>query len=202
MSVMGELGEAKKKLWSSFNLKQAGISPRLIVIGIIGVVLLIMGGVFETKSGTKPEAEVSPPAANSAPIAPKAYEDILEAKLGNLLSQVKGAGMVAVNITLENGPAEEYAQNVVKESKTVSEKDTSGGVRTTVESKESKQLLLSKDNGVDRPVVVKEVKPVIKGVLVVAEGAHDSNVKANLVRAVQSVLGIPSYKITVLPQRK
>jgi stage III sporulation protein AG len=115
---------------------------------------------------------------------------------------VKGAGAVAVSVTLENGSAQEYAKNSVKESRTVQERDTAGGVRTTTETKESEQVLLSKENGVDRPVMVREVKPVIKGVLVIAEGAQDSVVKANLTRAVEAGLGVPAYKIQVLPQRK
>ena len=61
---------------------------------------------------------------------------------------------------------------------------------------------MSKESGTDRPVMVRESKPVIKGVLVIADGAHDSLVKANLSKAVETGLGVPPYKITVLPQRK
>ena len=50
--------------------------------------------------------------------------------------------------------------------------------------------------------MVREYKPEIKGVLIVAEGANDSTVKASLTRAVELGLGIAPYKITVLPQRK
>jgi stage III sporulation protein AG len=38
--------------------------------------------------------------------------------------------------------------------------------------------------------------------LVIAEGAADSAVKASLTKAVEAGLGLPAYKITVLPQRK
>ena len=62
--------------------------------------------------------------------------------------------------------------------------------------------LLRQCNGADRPVMVREAKPTIKGVLVIAAGAADSAVKANLTRAVEAGLGIPTYKITVLPLRK
>lgn len=133
---------------------------------------------------------------------PRGYEEALEAKLANLLSQVKGAGAVAVSVTLESGTAQEYAKNTVRESRTTQERDTAGGVRTTIETKESEQVLLSRENGTDRPVMVKETKPAVKGVLVIAEGAGDSAVKASLTRAVEAGLGIPPYKITVLPQRK
>ena len=110
--------------------------------------------------------------------------------------------MVDVNITWENSSTQEHAKNVTKESKTIQEKDTTGGVRSTTETKESEQILVGKENGVDRPVIVREIKPMVKGVLVIAEGAYDSNVKASLTKAVESGLGIPSYKITVLAQKK
>ena len=119
-----------------------------------------------------------------------------------MLSQVKGAGSVAVSITLETGSTQEPGKNTIKESKTIQEKDASGGIRTTTEIKESEQILLSRDNGVDRPIMIRELKPVVKGVLVIADGAYDSTVKANLTKAVEAGMGIPSYRITVLPQRK
>jgi stage III sporulation protein AG len=126
----------------------------------------------------------------------------MEAKLANLLSQVKGAGAVAVSITFEGGSTQEYARNTVRESRTIQERDTAGGTRTTTENKENDQVLLSRENGSDRPVMVREIRPAVKGVLVIAEGAADSTVKASLTRAVEAGLGIPPYKITVLPQRK
>lgn len=97
--------------------------------------------------------------------------------MANILAKVKGAGSVAVSITFENSSTQEHAKNVVKESKVVQKKDTSGGIRTTTETKENEQILMGKENGVDRPVIMREIKPIIKGVLVIAEGAADSTSK-------------------------
>ena len=173
---------------------------KLVWMGLLGVLLIVAGSIFPT-SALQDSGKKAPVPASVAS-APRSYEDILEAKLGNLLSQMKGAGSVAVNITLETGAAQEYAKNVVKEAKTIQEKDTSGGIRSTTESKETESILVSKENGADRPVLLREHKPIIKGVLVMAEGAGDSQIKAQLTKAVEASLGVPSYKITVLPQRK
>jgi len=43
--------------------------------------------------------------------------------------------------------------------------------------------------------------PRISGCVVVAEGARDPVVKTNIYRAVQVLLGIPIYKIEVLPMQ-
>lgn len=201
MSGFSAVVEKAKKIWPAQWIKSGALNMRLVGLGILGVALLIFGGILDSQPA-KSKVEVPAEVAKNTPTQVRNYEEALEAKLANLLSQVKGAGAVAVNITLENGSTQEHAKNITKESKTIQEKDTSGGIRTTTETKETEQILLSKENGVDHPVMVRELKPAIKGVLVIAEGAYDSTVKANLTKAVEAGLGIPAYKITVLPQRK
>ncbi|SMC58909.1 hypothetical protein [Sporomusa malonica] len=199
-SLKGWLSGAKKVVPGQL-LKDGVLNARLIWLGLLGIMLLVVGGVYEPVS-ERPKQYAPVETAKNAPAIGRSYEEALESKLANLLAQVKGAGAVSVSITLETGGMQEHAKNITKETKTVQEKDNTGGIRTTTETKESEQILLSKENGADRPVTVREYKPLIKGVLIVAEGAYDSAVKANLTRAVESGLGIPPYKITVLPQRK
>ena len=190
-----------KKMWPEQLLKDGVLNTRLIWLGILGIILLLAGGILDnliTKPITEAPAEVSRIVVTSN----NSYEETLETKMANILTKVKGAGAVAINITLENSSTQEHAKNVVKESKIIQEKDTSGGIRTTTETKESEQILMGKENGADRPVIAREIKPIIKGVLVTAEGAYDSTVKANLTKAIEAGLGIPSYKITVLTQKK
>lgn len=189
-----------KKIWPNQLIKTSALNPRIIWMGILGLCLLLLGGFWDTQASKVAQNKTPAPVDQVA--TSHTYEEILEAKMTSVLSKIRGAGVVSVNITLESGNVQEPAKNIVKETKTVQEKDTTGGIRTTTETKESSQILLSKENGADRPVMVKEVKPTIKGVLIVAEGAYDSDVKANLTKAVEAGLGIPSYKITVLPQRK
>jgi len=178
-------------------------NAKLVAIGIIGILLVIAGGFFDGKTKeTLPATPLSDTVKVPGNTPQRSVEEALEAKLANLLAQVKGAGSVAVNVTLENSAAADFAKNVTKENKTIQENDNAGGIRTTTESKESEQILMGKENGVDKPVIVRETKPVIKGVLVIAEGATDSTVKSNLTKAVETGLGVAAYKVTVLPQRK
>lgn len=190
-----------KKVMPSQLLKEGALNARLIWLGLLGILLLVIGGIYEP-STMKSKPYVPTETTKSAPVINRSYEEALESKIANLLAQVKGAGAVSVSITLETGGFQEHAKNITKETKTIQEKDNTGGIRTTTETKESEQILLSKENGADKPVMVREYKPVIKGVLVVSEGAYDSTVKANLTKAVELGLGVPPYKITVMPQRK
>lgn len=190
-----------KKMWPEQLLKDGVINTRIIWLGLLGIILLVVGGMLDNLA-TRPKVEVPAEVTRSALPVNSSYEDAVEGKLATILTTVKGAGAVAVTITWENSSTQEHAKNIVKESKITQEKDTSGGIRTTTESKESEQILMGKENGADRPVIAREIKPLIKGVLVTAEGAYDSTVKANLTKAIEAGLGVPSYKITVLAQKK
>lgn len=48
---------------------------------------------------------------------------------------------------------------------------------------------------------MKTVKPKVRGVVVVASGAGNLQVKAWILEAVQKVLAVPSYKISILPKK-
>ncbi|MDF2565211.1 MAG: hypothetical protein K0Q53_1606 [Massilibacillus sp.] len=201
---MNELQERIKNM--QVFLQNHGLNIRVIWLGLIGVLLLIFGSFFDGNLFSSKIVPIPETKEDTTIITSKntdaSYEKNLENKLTQLLSRTKGAGNVAVSITVEGSARQEHEKNIVKETKTVQEKDTSGGVRTTTEIKENQQVLVSKENGVDKPVMLREINPEIKGVLVIAEGAVDSVVKANLTKAVETGLGIASYKITVLPQRK
>ncbi len=201
MSGMESFLTYTKKIWPKQLLKDGVINTRLIWLGLLGITLLVMGGVIDRQT-VNPNPKVSTEPLKVPAAANLTYEETVEGKLTHTLSQVKGAGTVVVNITWENSTTQEHARNITKESKTIQEKDTTGGVRSTTETKESTQILVSKENNMDRPVIVREIKPMIKGVLVIADGAYDSNIKAILTKAVEAGLGIPSYKITVLAQKK
>ncbi len=109
------------------------------------------------------------------------YVDILENKLSNVLSKISGVGEVSVLITLESGFSYEYAFDT--------ETITSGTNETTTE------MLVIIDG---EPVVVKEIYPVIKGVVIVAEGSENFSIKMNILDAVTTILGIDESNITIL----
>lgn len=177
-------------------------NSKLVAIGVIGVLLVLASSLIDGGVKNNHPEGVADTVKAPATVPVRSAEEILETKMANLLSQVKGAGAVVVNITFESSATADFAKNVTRESKTVQENDNSGGIRTTTENKESEQILMGKENGADKPVMVSETKPIIKGVMVIAEGAADSTVKNNLTQAVETGLGVAAYKITVLPQRK
>ena len=51
------------------------------------------------------------------------------------------------------------------------------------------------------PIVVETKKPAIRGVLVVAKGADNIQVKKWIVEAVTRSLDVPSHRVSVLPKK-
>lgn len=202
MNVPQNITEAFRRWWNPQSNLGKALSVRSVFLGALGIGLLLIGTFVSPAKPQKEDVASHPPQTQDIAINNRSYEEMLEGKLANKLSQIQGVGTVMVTITLESGPQQEYAKNTVRESRLTQEKDNNGGTRVTTETKENDQILISRETGADRPVIAREIKPQIKGVLVVAEGAADSQIKAHLMRAVESALGTPSYKITVLPQKR
>ncbi len=175
----------------------------IVFLVLVGILLMIVPSFFlnDRNSAGRPaeplnmvRAEDS--SASSSPIS--TLEENLAQQISNILSQVEGAGTVAVSVTLEAGPETDYAENVTSDTSTIEEKDTSGGTRTTATVNNKAEVVFAQNQ--NNPLVIKEKGAQIRGVLVVAEGAKDSEIKIKLNRAVQAMLNLPAHRIMVLPK--
>lgn len=170
------------------------------IMVVIGAALMVVPGIFLGESGSQQRLVISEPGRNQTGYSLAEIEKLLAAELGGILGQVAGAGKVSVSVTLENGPEQNYAQNTSIDRSTVEERDAGGGTRVTTGENSKTEMVFA--NNSSAPLVVKETAPVVRGVLVVAEGAADSEIKAKLSRAVQTVLNLPAHKVVVLPKER
>lgn len=126
------------------------------------------------------------------------YARKLENELASILSKIQDAGRVSVMITLKSGSEIIPAKDESVSDKVTNEKDTSGGTRTINEkTTDDKVVFTAAQGGSSKPLILKEINPEVKGVIVVAEGARNSKVKLKISQAVQTVLDIPAYRVTV-----
>lgn len=124
-------------------------------------------------------------------------EENLEEKLENILSQISGAGKVDVMISYMN-EIEKIPMTDTKVTKTVvSEKDSNGGERQTEETSTEENIIYEESNNIKIPVIKQSVSPEAIGVIVVAEGAYNETVKANLKKAVEATVIVASERIQV-----
>lgn len=131
------------------------------------------------------------------------YGSEIEKQLSSILSKISGAGKVSVMITYKSGKELVTQKDNSRVDKITDEKDTNGGTRVINESSiDDKTVMVNQQGGSSQPIVVKEINPEIKGVIVVAEGARNSKVKLKISEAVQTVLDVPAYRVTVLETNK
>lgn len=181
-----------KKYLEKVNNKE--LMRNLFIILIIGIILIIIADIFiKEKKGVnqnlKLENEVKNPTNTETD-----YGTVLENKLEDVLSQLKGVGSVKVMITLEDTIEKIPAFNTTKNNETTNELDSQGGTREIIREDTTIQVVTGNEGSL---IVLKEIKPTIKGVIVIAEGAEDLEVKERLYEAVKTVLGISGSKVEV-----
>lgn len=188
------------------ELYKALINPRgkygywgIAAMIMLGIALMVVPGLFlDSDQPARPPAEINEK-AGTGNYSLAQLEAVIAQQVSSILSQVEGAGKVAVSISLDAGPEQSYAHNTAVITSTVEEKDNKGGVRLTTETNNKTEMVLAQGKG--EPLLLKEMGPRIKGVLVVAEGAKDAELKGRLSRAVQAMLDLPAHRVMVLPKK-
>lgn len=122
------------------------------------------------------------------------YERKIEIELEEILSQIGGVGGVKIMVNLEDTAERIPAFNTTTINENTSENDSGGGAREVMREDLKQEVVTA--NG-DSMMIIKEVKPNVKGVIVVAEGAEDIVVKEKVYSAVKTVLGIAGNKVEV-----
>lgn len=127
----------------------------------------------------------------------KTEETIVEARLKQILEQIKDSGQVEVMITFDIGSEIIPASNTIETKDSSEEEDASGGVRTVKSQNITENIVTSNDNSGSKALVLKEIKPQIRGVIVVADGADNIEVKMQLYDAVKTVLQVSGDQVQI-----
>ena len=147
----------------------------IYVILIIGAAVMLFASMYDGKG----KAELQ----NSKIAADLPSE---EERLENILSQIEGVGSVSVMITYYESMEKELAYETKKDRRA----DNANG--------SGEKAVMSGG----APVILKEVYPEVKGVIVIAEGADRGIVNQKICEAVSTSLGIAMHKICVLQKSK
>lgn len=191
---------AQRSLWKKLNT--------MVMLAAAGILLIVLANSI-TPEGETPEKAAGPePSGKQAEaVTPRnTSSDIVNMEnkqarsLEAVLSKIDGVGEVSVTVNLASTPEKNFAVNTSTNNKKTTENDQKGGNRVITEVDETGQIVLVRENqgNKEEPVVVKEIKPEVKGVIVVAEGAGDPETRASLLNAVSVFYDIPLYKVVVL----
>jgi stage III sporulation protein AG len=125
-----------------------------------------------------------------------------EQRLKEILSTIKGAGRVEVMITYVSSKEIVTAMNTVESTTTTEEEDNNGGTRLINQNDRNSQPSTFNYAEGSKPIILKEVEPEIRGVIIISEGANDIRVKMELMKAVQVALGIKPNQVEVFPMKE
>lgn len=129
------------------------------------------------------------------------YETQLQNEMKEALEQITGVEDVKVVLYVDATEQKKYERNQVTQKQITEEVDREGGKRTVEDTSVDDQLVIIKNGDKEVPVVSQTKKPKVTGVLVVAKGADNIQVKKWIVEAVTRALDVPSHRVSVMPKK-
>lgn len=201
LNINDVLERIKKYFWLE-NQEGEGkrFNTQLLILLFAGILLMLFSSVLDFTRDVSP---APPPGQDQEVLASKVEmeREPLVRELTEILNQIKGVSDVSVFLTMDSGPEYNYAQNFEQSQRDTQEKDNQGGSRGISEKEENNSYVVIRDSqGGERPLLIKEVKPQVRGALVVAHGVDNAILKKQVVEALQSTLGLPAHRIAVLPK--
>jgi stage III sporulation protein AG len=188
----------------------------LVLIGLIGAAMLLVASLMNVKTvDPSKDPNLTPPKDEDVPQVetflgsdgPKgnSFTDIeteYEGRLKELLEKIVGVGTVDVIVTVDSTEETVVQLNEKYRSTITEETDRNGASRHITDiTKEGQVVLYEVSSGVNSPIVVKKVKPRIRGVAIVANGAENPTVHKLIAEMVSRGLDVPIHRISVVPRK-
>ncbi|CAH0345686.1 stage III sporulation protein AG [Bacillus sp. CECT 9360] len=196
--------------------KKPSLYAYVFVVLIIGVGIMTAGN-FLTTDQTKMDPNDAMPAFNdkeSEEEVPafgrkeqveiksiKDYEKYLQTEMKEALEAISGVDDVKVVVNVDASEQKIFEKNKVTQKQITEETDQDGGKRTVEDSNIDEQLVIIKSGEKEGPIVLETKKPKIRGVLVVAKGAENIQIKKWIIEAVTRSLDVPSHRVSVMPKK-
>ena len=144
----------------------------IYIIVIIGVVLISFPSVPERKEAAADETVSGKTAVNGKEIE-------------KILSEICGVGKCKVLITYKNSGEYVTAKDIQKRNGETDEKN-----------------LVTGSGRDEKPFIIKEIMPEIRGVVVVCSGGGNTKVKKDVAAAVCALTGIPESRVKVFKNQE
>ncbi|MDC3414428.1 stage III sporulation protein AG [Aquibacillus sp. 3ASR75-11] len=208
------------KNWlSSIHFKQDDTNKSnkvgyILIIALTGVLLLIVSNIFQP---SKEEAAPPLPSENESKDIQGEKETILqkddnksefvksiesqyEKDLETLLNKIQGISDADVMVNLDSTKQKIYEKNLILGQQSTEETDKNGGERIVEDVTKEQQVVLVRQGDKEVPLLVQTKKPEVRGVLVVAKGVENIQIKKWVIDAVSRVLDVPTNQISVMPK--
>jgi stage III sporulation protein AG len=124
---------------------------------------------------------------------------MLEKKTAEVVKKITGTSGVTVAITLKNGTEYIYATELKEDSDTT--EDIGGGeqIKTQMSgSSEERYIVIDDGNGGEKPLIISEISPQVKGAVIVCLKGLNELQKAQITESVSVLLNISEQNISVI----
>lgn len=189
---MDKLFQKIKKHLEEISNKKHIVNLSIIIL--ISIIILMAMSIFKDNDKSSISQVIKEKEVEYNSYVQEDYSNYLETKLAKILGKLYGVGTVNVMITLEDSLEKIPATNTSESREETIETDSEGGKRESIREDRSTQIVNTSSEGI---VVLKELNPSIKGVIVVADGAEDPIILEKLYEAVKTVLGVSGNKVNV-----
>ena len=130
--------------------------------------------------------------------ADRTYEQQLEQRVKQILKTVDGVGTVDVMIVLKSSEEKVLRVDKNTSSSSTEEQDSGGGTRKSSSAEQQESTILTGTGENTAPIVEKEIRPEIEGIIISAQGGGSPTVKAEISGAMEALFDLPPHKIKVL----
>ncbi|HPT82947.1 MAG TPA: hypothetical protein PLM25_03590 [Limnochordia bacterium] len=171
-------------LWKRLTERQKKLITYLALLAVVGAGLLVLQPRSQMELGTNTTHQPGAPLEQD----PGAR---LSRELTEILNALVGGRYCTVFLTMDRGSRITVAQNITEEVRT--------GPEGIVERRSTSTPVLLRSDVERRelPLILEEVEPQVRGVLVVVDTAPDAELRLALARAVATALQLPMYRIEV-----
>lgn len=169
--------------------KEEKFKKIIIIAGFAGIALIFLSNFFSSCTNNEKTKEET--VTFNSDIA--SYKEETEKNLADIVSSIDGAGNTRVYVTVDSSTECIYAAND-KNSITENRGDSTSDNNTTTEKT---YITVRLSDGTEQAVLLKQVEPKIRGVLVLCSGGGNKVINGRVLEAVTKALNISSAKVCV-----
>lgn len=176
----------------------------IFALGIIGLVLLLFNQPFSSKDNEPTFIVKDEPKEENLSQDTDYKGDVAEVEakyekdLVAMLNKIKGISEVEVMVNVDSTHVQVYEKDVITSKQQTEEQDKSGGLRELADESKETRLVTVREGEKEKPLLVQTKKPEIRGVFITAKGLEQPSVKKNIIDAVAKVLGVSTYRISII----
>lgn len=148
-------------------------SKRPVIIIICGILIIALIVIPELAGGNEKKKTQE---KTDGEKEQSEYAADIEKRLSELISEIDGAGKTKVMLTMDSTEENVYARDI---------------------NGEKNEYVILRDNSDEDGLLLKVIKPEIRGVAVVCEGGDNPVVKIQIINAISSSLGVSSARISI-----